>query len=379
MRVAINVEQLLTPSPGGVGRYAAQLATHLVALGVEVIPVVARHTEEQVENVWRDLELAELLPRPRRLPLPRPVLYDAWNIFSWPPMVGRGQKVDVLHAPSLAVPPRQGSPLVVSVHDAAPWRHPEAFTSRGLWFHRAGLRAALKRADVILTGTAAAADELAELAHLPLERTRVVPYGVDLSTPRPAPAEIEAVLARHHLGSTPYVLWVGSLEPRKGVATLVSAMARLAGGGPAATLVLAGFPGWQNADLLAGPDVAALGPFLRRLGRVGEAELRALYAGASVFAFPSVHEGFGLPVLEAMAGGAPVVCSDIPPLREVADGAAVLVPPGEVDAWAQALAGLLGSPGQRAALVAKGRGRAEQFSWEATATATLGVYRELVG
>jgi alpha-1,3-rhamnosyl/mannosyltransferase len=147
---------------------------------------------------------------------------------------------------------------------------------------------------------------------------------------------------------------------------------------PAPALVLAGYPGWQNSSLLPAADVARLGQSFRQIGRVTEAELWALYAGAAVFAFPSRHEGFGLPVLEAMAAGVPVVASDIAPLREVSGDAAVLVPPGDAGAWAEAIEALLADGPRRAQMAAQGRRRAELFSWASTAAATLAVYRELV-
>jgi glycosyltransferase involved in cell wall biosynthesis len=401
LRVAVNLEQLLSPSPGGVGRYSAKLVASLARLGVEVQPVVARHTPAQLRAAWCEFGLEGLDRtghRPGRdasplvLPLPRPVLYDAWNLVGWPPRRWPSD-VDLVHAPSLAVPPKQGKPLVVSIHDAAPWIFPDAFTARGRWFHTMGSRAASRRADLVITGTAAAAAELATYMALPPERVRVVPYGVDLPPWRPrsdetgpdetGADETGAVLSRFRLAGVPYVLWVGSLEPRKGVGTLVTAMAQLArrlvrASSPAPALVLAGYPGWQNSSLLPAADVARLGQSFRQIGRVTEAELWALYAGAAVFAFPSRHEGFGLPVLEAMAAGVPVVASDIAPLREVSGDAAVLVPPGDAGAWAEAIEALLADGPRRAQMAAQGRRRAELFSWASTAAATLAVYRELV-
>jgi glycosyltransferase involved in cell wall biosynthesis len=377
----LNLEQLLTPSPGGVGRYSARLASNLARLGVDVRPMVARHSAGQVQAAWAEFGLQELAS-PVVLPLPRPVLYDAWHLLGWPPRRWPAS-VDLVHAPSLAVPPKHGKPLVVSIHDAAPWIFPEAFTTRGRWFHAMGARAALRRADRVITGTAAAAGELAEHMSLPAERVRVVPYGVDPPGAPPGLDETAEVVRRFGLSGVPYVLWVGSLEPRKGVGTLVTAMARLAPGPARATslapaLVLAGYPGWQNSALLPASELARLGARFRHIGRVSEAELWALYSGASLFAFPSLHEGFGLPVLEAMAAGAPVVASDIPAIREVAGDAALLVPPGNAGAWAEGIEALLADGPRRAAMAERGRHRAELFSWASTAAATLEVYRELV-
>jgi glycosyltransferase involved in cell wall biosynthesis len=398
--VAFNLEQVLSPSPGGVGRYAARLAAALAGLGVELAPVVARHSEDEARVAWEEAGLAGTVPPPLRLLLPRPLLYDSWHLLGWPPI---GGNADLVHAPSLAVPPKGGQPLVVSIHDAAPWVWPETFGWRGKWFHATGARAAAKRADLVLTGTHAAAEELEEHLHLPPSLVEVVPYGVGPPVP-PDPT----ALRRFGLTGQCYVLWVGSLEPRKGVSTLVEAVgklssrrqsARLEGpspaprerppapghaleareertpapgeGQPALQLVLAGYAGWKAA-----PPAA---PFVRRLGRLADAELQALYAGAAAFAFPSLHEGFGLPVLEAMAAGAPVVASDIPALREVAGDAALLVPAGDAGKWAEAIEAVvcLDQP-QRAAVVERGRARAAQFTWRATAERTLELYRRLV-
>ncbi|HXW79957.1 MAG TPA: glycosyltransferase family 1 protein [Acidimicrobiales bacterium] len=377
MRVAVNVEQLLTPSPGGVGRYTAKLMTNLVALGVEVRPVVARHAPREVEVAWAEFDLGQV-SRPSMLPLPRPALYDAWHLLNWPPLTHDPQ-VNIVHAPSLAVPPKGGKPVVVSVHDAAPWLYPETFTKRGRWFHYMGAKAAARRADRLITGTEAAANELRAHTSLPAELLRVVPYGVDHPHPEPDPEQVWEVLNRHNLENTPYVLWVGSLEPRKGVGALVAAMVQVVRKQTAAMLVLAGYPGWQNETLISAADRAQLGPALRELGRVPEHELQALYAGATVFAFPSLHEGFGLPVLEAMSAGVPVVASDIPPVREVAGDAAVLVAPGDASAWAEALSEVLGSPSRQAELIGAGRRRASAFSWARTARETLRIYEELAG
>jgi len=353
------------------------LATNLVALGVAVQPVVARHTQAEVKAAWQDFGL-DGVPEPIVLPLPRAALYDAWHLLAWPPL-SDNRDVDVLHAPSLAVPPKRGKPLVVSVHDAAPWLFPESFPPRGRWFHNVGMRVAARRADRVITGTEAAAAELRAYTRLPSSLVTVVPYGVDPNNLPRGEELTTSVLRRYGLAGTPYVLWVGSLEPRKGVGVLVAAMARLATGGKAPALVLAGYAGWQNARLIPPDQRAQLGESLHQLGPVPEAELQALYAGATVFAFPSFHEGFGLPVLEAMAAGAPVVASDIPAIREVAGDAAVLVPPGDVEQWAGALEGLLGSPSRQAELAEAGRRRAALFPWSSTAAATLEVYKELVG
>jgi glycosyltransferase involved in cell wall biosynthesis len=382
VRVAVNLEQLLYRSPGGVGRYTARLAMVLPRLfpGDEVLGFTARHRPDEVEAAMAAFGLAGV--HPSVLPLPRPVLYEAWHRLAAPPLAwGAGllAGADLVHAPSVAVPPRGRVPLVVTVHDAAPELFPDAFPPRGLRFHRAGLAAATRRADLVLTVSESAAEEIVAHSELPRSRIRVVPNGVD---PVPVTAEQQrAVLEAAGLADRPYVFWVGSLEPRKGVGTLVAAMARLhpGRGGRSARLVLAGYPGWLSGQVVDAADRAELGDDLVERGRISDEELWALYAGAAVFAFPSRHEGFGYPVLEAMAQGTPVVCSDLPVLREVTGDAAMRVAPGDVAAWAEAIAALLDDPAAALRQGAAGRAQAEQWSVERSIRGIRGVYEEVLG
>jgi len=373
LRVAVNAEQLLYRSPGGIGRYTAQLLTVVPAAcdDVETVPFTACHRDGAVE---RALGAVGAVSAAVRQPLPRPVLYESWVRLGRPALRGL-EGVDVVHAPSVAVPPRGGVPLVVTVHDAAPVLFPETFPARGRRFHDLGLKAAARRADAVIAVSHAAAEEIASNTPIPAGRIRVVHNAVD--APSLDATRVERVLGRLGLAGRPYVLWVGSLEPRKGVGTLVGAMAVLQRRGRGATLVLAGFEGWLRRGLLDAADVEALGSSLVQPGRVGEEELWCLYRGASVFAFPSRHEGFGLPVLEAMSQGAAVVASDIPALREVTGGAALLAPPGDTARWAEAIGGLLDDEPSRRRLGEAGRARSASFGIERMADATRAVYREV--
>jgi glycosyltransferase involved in cell wall biosynthesis len=384
VRVALNLEQLLQPVPGGTGRYVARLAGLLPALfpGDEVVPFVARHRTGDVAVALGRFGLdAPSVEPPVVLPLPRPLLYDAWHVLGAlaPARYSRSLAAcDVLHAPSPAVPPSGGRPLVVTLHDAAFELFPEAYTRHGRRFHRQGAAAAARRARAVITATRAAAAEIA--AHTPIspEQLRVVPDGVDqvgLAEP-----EVASVLAALRLDDAPYVLWVGTLEPRKNVGTLVQALAELARSRAVPhRLVLVSPGGWRDQGLIAEADRSVLGERLRALRRVPEAQLRALYAGADLFCLPSLHEGFGLTVLEAMVQGTAVVCSDLPALREVAGEAAQFVGAHDAHAWATTVGELLGDPGRRARLGAAGAARAKLFTWERCVQGTRAVYAEVVG
>lgn len=382
MRVVLNVEQLLQRPPGGIGRYTAELARRLPGraddsdLDIDLVPFVAWHRRVSVDAALRAAGLRQL--DVRRLPLPRPVLYDAWHVLGAPPLGAFGRDLGggaLVHAPSLAVPPRGAGRLVVTVHDAAAVLHPETLPPRGRRFHRAGIRAAARRADAVIAPTRAAAEEIAEHTPIPLARIRVVPHGV---TPRVVPPSVVAALrARHGLGSTPYVVWVGTLEPRKNVAVLLEAFAAVVRAGLPHRLVLVGPRGWLDTADAVRRAAEPLGDRVRWLGPATEGDLAALYRGADLFAFPSRHEGFGLPVLEAMTQSTAVLAADIPSLREVGGAAARFVPPTEVEAWAAALVDLLRDDAARAELAAAGRAHAAGFTWDRCVAQTRAVYREV--
>ena len=381
MRVALNLEQLLQPAPGGIGRYTAELARLLPALPAEdgdqitLVPFVARHRREDVDARLREFGLADV--DPVVLPLPRPILYDAWHLLRRPGL-GRSRRLryaDVVHAPSVAVPPKSDAPLVVTAHDAAPLIYPETYPRRGRRFHAQGLAAAARRADLVITVSQSAAEELVAHTSIPRERIRVVPNGVDLEIARDE--DVEAARRELGLGDAPYVFWVGSLEPRKNVGVLVDAFVRWALHSDLPhLLVLAGPAGWVEDEAAVLAPARRLGDRVRTVGRIGDPALGALYRGADLFAFPSRHEGFGIPVLEAMAQETPVLAADIPALREVAAGAAVLRSPDEPGAWVAALDNLLHDEAELSRLGEAGRARAQGYSWERCAEQTRAVYRE---
>jgi glycosyltransferase involved in cell wall biosynthesis len=381
MQVAVNVEQLLYRAPGGIGRYTAKVVTLLarVAPDVTVVPFTARHSAAETAAAYRAFGMGDTaVADPVRLPLPRPLLYDGWHIAGLPRLGWLSEalgRCELIHAPSVAVPPKGRARLVVTVHDVAPLLYPETYTTRGRWFHGRGLKAAARRADLVITVSRAAADEIVEHTTIGADRVRVVPNGVDAVDV--TPDEVRAAVAGRSLTGAPYVLWVGSLEPRKNVAVLVEAFARaVEQAGLPHRLALAGPAGWRDHGLVPPAPRLRLGDRLRLLGAVGHDELAALYTGADLFAFPSRHEGFGLPVLEAMAQGTPVICADIPALREVAGGAAKLVPPDDIAGWADAIGSVLADEAERNRLVAAGRRRAAASSWERTVRATRIVYDE---
>lgn len=354
MKVALHVGQLLQPVPGGIGRYVSSLAEALPEADVDVVPFAAGASPARWSDSFRGYQNLGWPPAPWR--------YELWH-RARRPVVDLG--TDVLHAPSLAVPPGGRTPLVVTVHDIAFLRHPEAFTRRGVEFHRRGLAITYREAAVIVTASQFACDELVRIGFDP-GRIHLAPHGV--TVPEPEPDEVVDPRIRRIGVHAPFLLFVGTIEPRKGLDTLVAAYTVLRRRRPDLALVVVGPRGW-----LAVPGLDS--PGIRELGRVDDTTLDALYRRAVICAVPSRYEGFGLPALEAMARGCPVVASATTSLPEVVADAGMLVPAGDVDAWACALEGLLDDPSAREGLAKLGRQRAQRFTWSASAAAHAVAYR----
>ncbi|MGH3686229.1 MAG: glycosyltransferase family 4 protein [Pseudonocardiaceae bacterium] len=362
-KLVVLLEQLLAPVPGGTGRYSRELTAALAATapaGWTVGSAVARHADP-TPAVIPGVEGPHLLPLPRR------ALVAAWEsgIPLWP-------GGDSVHAPTPLAPPGPGrdGELVITVHDTVPWTHPDGLTRRGAGWHRRMIGRAARRADALVVPTAAVAHDLPRQVPCPVP-VHVVGEGVTAAVTR-MPAEAAAIVTQ--LGLPPsYVLAVGTVEPRKGLDTLLAALAALE-----LPVVLVGQPGWGRLDPAALARQCGLDPArVHVLGRVSDAELAVVLHHAAVLAAPSLAEGFGLPVLEAMAAGVPVVHSDAPALVEVAGGAGVVVPRGDPAALAVALRTVLSDPGTAQAMIVAGRRRAAQFSWERTARRVWSVHVEL--
>ena len=353
--LVVLTEQLLAPVPGGTGRYTREL---VVAMAASAPPT---WTVAGVTATHRDLSAADVpgVAGPRALPLPRRALTALWErgIHLWP-------GGDAVHAPTPLAPPapRRGRCLVVTVHDTVPFTHPETLTRRGVVWHQEMIKRATSRANAIVVPTVAVAEDLAR--HAPGPATvAVVPHGVpDVFLEDVQPAQIHATAVGLDLPDS-YVLAVGTVEPRKGLDVLVEAMAQSYA--PDLPLVIVGPRGWGEVDLtaLAAKHGLADGR-LRVLGRISDTDLAVVLRQAAVLAVPSRAEGFGLPVLEALAVGTPVVHTDVPALVEVAGDAGVAVPRDDAKALAAALRAVLDDgPGTRRR-VAQGRLRAEAFTWQ---------------
>jgi glycosyltransferase involved in cell wall biosynthesis len=376
VRVGLDATPLLGPRTG-VGRYVAGLVEALAELpGGEpeelgLIPFTWRGTADLPR-------VAPAAPRLRcgRRRVPARLLQAAWAAVPFPPVEWLAGPVDVFHATNFVAPPARRAASVVTIHDLTYLRHPEMVTTASARYRDLVPRA-LGRGATVCTPTAAVGAEVADAYRLPPERLVVTPLGVGPAWREATPPD-PAWLAAHGLPER-YLLFVGNREPRKNLPTLVAAYRELLAGrvpgrggpgSPVPPLALVGPAGWGQALDLAGLPADAV----RIPGYLAEDDVARVVAGAAALVFPSWYEGFGLPALEALACGTPVVASDLPALREVLGDQAELVPPGDAAALADALARVLEDPGGEPARTAR-RARAAAFTWRACAQATLTAYR----
>lgn len=368
-------EQCLGRVPGGTGRYTHELAAGLAAVreaGDDVVGWVARHPAAELR--------AAVIPGvtgPRQFAVPPRLLPLLWERGIGPAPRG----ADVVHAPTLLVPPRRpGVALVVTVHDTVPWTHPETMTSHGARWHRRMAARAAVHAAVIVVPTQAVAATLGR--HLDIAgRLQVVGEGVSAAV-LAVPADAAARAAR--LGLPPrYLLTVGTLEPRKGLDVALDAMSKLGGadGASELPLLVVGQAGWGGVSLAEAAASRGLGAGqVRELGRLADADLAVVYSLATVLLAPSRAEGFGLPVLEAMAHGVPVLVSDVPALVEVTGGiagAGLVVPVGDAAALAGGISKLIADPAEQHRRGQAGVQRAAEYSWATAARELWGLYKSL--
>jgi glycosyltransferase involved in cell wall biosynthesis len=281
--------------------------------------------------------------------------------------------------PNYIAPLNVVCPFVNVVHDLAIIRMPEFFNIGKLASQRPLLPLVVRRAAAVATVSAASRRDIIELLGVPEHRVLMLPGAPHPACRPPSLAEIDRVRRAYGL-SRRYIVSVGTLEPRKNLPTLLRAFDRLRAQPATADLdlVVIGGRGWRDRELRAELAVRLASGRLHTLGYVPENDLVALYGGAEVLAYPSHFEGFGLPVIEAMACGTPVVTTDVPALREVSGGAAVLVPLGDERALANAVMDVVVNPEVRDAARAKGLARAKTFSWEASAEHLWRFARETV-
>ncbi|MFN2291996.1 MAG: glycosyltransferase family 4 protein [Anaerolineae bacterium] len=382
MRIGIDYTAAVRQQ-GGIGRYTRSLIRALSEIDTRnqyVLFVMGGHEADDGHGNWPD--------NFRLRPVP---ISDRWFNVLWqrvrvpvPVQVWTG-RLDLFHSPDFVLPPLGRTPAVLTVHDLSFLRVPWCFVPGFRDYLEAAVSRSVRKASLILADSLSTERDLAELLGVELERVHVLYPGVD-SRFRPVtdPEALGEVRQRYSLPES-FVLGLSTLQPRKNFAGLIDAFGRLlaAEGGAQAIqglqLVIAGGSGWLSEDIQEAIGRAGLEGRVRVVGFVDDHDLPALYTLASAFAFPSWYEGFGVPVLEAMACGTPVVAADNSSLPEVVGEAGLLVGAGDADALAQALFSLLVRQDVRQRLVARGLERVRRFSWPASATALLQAYERTLG
>ena len=371
MKVAIDVRRA---GDYGVGTYIRNIVHGLGRLGTDTRYVLIGRAAERAhfDSLRPNFEWAECLSAPRSL-------RDQWET----PYLLRQRGADLLHVPWLYAPWNAGRPVIMTVHDLAEWTDPGRERTLPGAVHLRLARRALARAARVLAVSQATQREVARVFALPEQRIEVVYNALDERfVLEPPPGDSARILERHAV-SYPYVLYAGSVQPQKNLARLVEAFAVV-------KAELADHAELRNLKMIVIGDDLARHQALRRavvrtrmqeevrfLGFVPHGVLRAFYAHARVFAFPSLDEGFGLPPLEAMAHGTPVVVSNVSSLPEVCGEAALAVHPENVFDIARGLRAALTDEGVRRDLIARGRERIQHFSWRRAALAVHQTYWEV--
>ena len=378
MRIGLD-GKILTLRAGGTGRYAINLTRAMLAEAgahrpdLEFVVLTGPQTSREVMEEFRG-RCEECFLGAKS---------SVIRSLTLVPAALRRLRVDIFHGMDHVGIPLVGrnGKYVVTVHDVIPLILPETFTPRHRLVVRLALARVRRKADLVIVPSHAVKRDVVRRVGLPENRVVVTHEGCE---PRFRPVLSAAarrdVATRYGLPPR-YVLAVGTLEPRKNLTTLLEAFARLRRDGEVDAdlrLVLAGARGWLDEPIFATVRSLGLEDAVRFTGFVDDADLPAVYSGAALFVFPSLHEGFGLPLLEAMACGVPVVTSNISSMPEVAGDAAVLVDPRDEQGLAAAIARLLRDEALRDRLREAGIARARQFSWEATARRTLDAYASVV-
>ena len=379
MRVGIDVTAALTQG-GGIGRYTRELVHALVATNFD--PDISFTLFSARTPVTTPI--LDPLPRGRSV-VHRPAilsekwLYRLWYRFRLPiPIQVMAGQMDIFHSPDFVLPPVWGNiPTLLTVHDLSFVHYPETFTPALVNYLNDVVPRSVKRATHILADSKSTKEDLQSAWGVSKDKITVLYSGVNTRF-RPATNEnrLSDLRQRYQLGAAPFLLTVGTVQPRKNYRMLIQAFAPLADKLPH-NLVIAGGKGWLYDDIMSEVNHHQLEGRVLFTGFVEDDDLPALYSAATLFVFPSLYEGFGLPLLEAMACGVPIINSDSSSLPEVAEGVTIQLPPDHPKAWTEAMQWLLDDPVRRAQLVAAGFNRSKQFTWEKSARRLLNIYHEL--
>ncbi|MCD6519611.1 MAG: glycosyltransferase family 4 protein [Anaerolineae bacterium] len=373
MRIGIDYTAAVRQH-AGIGRYTRELVAALAKLDHSNSYILFSAGRPERTTWPKNFRL-------RSLPLSDRHLAILWQRLRLPlPIECFLGKIDLYHSPDFVLPPVLCARTLLTVHDLSFLRHPECFPAPLLEYLTQAVPRSVQRADLILADSQSTRQDIIELLHIPPERVAVIYAGVD---PRFQPSRqdpsAEKVLQRYNI-PRPYLLGLGTLQPRKNFARLIKAYHLLRQRWHIPHhLVIGGTRGWLDEEIDQTIQELDLTQEVHLIGFVADEDLPILYSMADLFVFPSLYEGFGIPVLEAMACGTPVVTSSTSSLPEVAGEAALLVPPTDVEALAEAMAKLLEDEELRADLQRKGFLQIKRFTWRKAAQKLLQIYDDLGG
>ncbi|MCB8982450.1 MAG: glycosyltransferase family 4 protein [Ardenticatenaceae bacterium] len=378
MRIGIDVTAALTQG-GGIGRYTRELVRAVTALdGRSTYHLfAARQTAPPA--------VPDPLPSGSHIhfqtaPLDERWLYRLWYRLRVPaPVQWITGQLDLFHSPDFVLPPVAGGiPTLLTVHDLSFVHYPEVYPAVLVKYLNRVVPWSVRRASHVLADSAATKEDLTAIWGIPADKITVLYSGVNEQfQPVTEKEGLTAVSNRYQLGDAPYLLTVGTVQPRKNYQMLIRAFAPVAASWPH-NLYIAGGKGWLYDDMMAEVERQGLNGRVRFLGFVADEDLPALYSGATLFLFPSLYEGFGLPLLEAMQCGTPVISSNASSLPEVVGETAVQLSPHDQTAWTHAMQELLADPARRMQLVAAGYRQARQFTWQKAAAHLLQLYQALI-
>ena len=364
----------LDRTPAGIGRYTFELLKALASLPESPEIVLLTTEREDLYGIWKQFE-HHPLPGCRLLPS----LLTFGNMAV--SIAGKSYHLDIIHDPTGTAPflgPQLGTRRVVTIHDAFAYVHPETHNQLDNWRYHWMLPYAARRADEILTISHCSRRDLTRYMDLPNERINVTYLGVDPRFRPDLPSdELENVLSRYRI-QQPFLLFVGGINARKNVSRILEAYVRVRERNPGISFVVIGKRQWQTSGIDETLKRLNLDSHVQFTGYVPDTDLPALYHTAEMFLFPSLYEGFGLPLLEAMACGTPVITSNISSLPEVAGNAALSVNPLDVNELTSAIELLLTDMALKDCLRQRGLEQARRFTWEKTAHETVAVYMKML-
>ena len=378
MRIGIDITSAITQG-GGIGRYTRELVHALTAVDQ------ANEYRFFSANIKAESPVQNSIPQGENCsyhpaPLNERWLYRVWYRAQLPiPVQWVVGKLDLFHSPDFVLPPTSGNiPTLLTVHDISFAFFPDVYPEKLVSYLNQVVPRSVKKATHILADSQATKDDLIEVWNTPSDKITVLYSGADERfQPVTDAAKITAVRQKYNLGDTPYILSVGTVQPRKNYQMLIRAFAPIAKTHPH-NLIISGGKGWLYDEMMAEIERQGLNGRVHFIGFVDDADLPTLYSDATLYVMPSIYEGFGIPVLEAMGCGVPVISSNASSLPEVAGDTAVLIPPDDQAAWTTAIQELLDNPAKRDTLKKGGFAQAQTFSWQKSAQQLIGIYENLL-